>query len=234
MGTDLNQQLADVARDIQSQDDISDVATRISQAAVEIVGGDAMAGISLVHARRRIETIGATSDLARRGDELQYEKSEGPCLDAVWEQKQVYASRLAGDERWPDWGPAVGEELGVQSMLCTQLFTNEDQLGALNIYSRRPDAFDEDDRSDVELLSAHAAVAVAAAQQIEGLKFAADRRTLIGKAIGIVMERFQVDDDTAFGLLRRLSQEQNRKLYDLATQLVQVGQLPTTKDASQN
>jgi GAF domain-containing protein len=123
----------------------------------------------------------------------------------------------------------VANELGVQTMLCTQLFTNEDQLGALNLYSTRKSAFTEEDRETVLLLAAHAAVAVAAAQQIDSLKIAVDRRTTIGKALGILMERYDLDDEHAFSVLRRLSSEENRKVYDLAEELVTTRNLANTE-----
>jgi GAF domain-containing protein len=217
---ELGRRLADVARDVQSREDLAGAADEIVAVAAQMFDDDTAAGITLVHARRRVETAAATTDLVRRGDVLQYELDQGPCLDAAWRHRQVYSPDLANDQRWPTWGPQVAEELGVRTMLCTQLFTNEDQLGALNLYSQRPDAFDEEVRETALLLAAHAAVAVAAAQQIDSLKVAVDRRTTIGKALGILMERYDLDDDRAFSVLRRLSSDENRKVYDLAEELV--------------
>jgi GAF domain-containing protein len=218
--------LAHLARTFESQDDVAAATHEVCKAAVEIVDGAAVsAGITLVRRRRRVETVAATSDLARNGDDLQYELGEGPCLDAAWEEPQVYAGDLRHDARWPTWGPRVVKDLGVNSMLCTQLFTNENTLGALNVYAADEDAFDSDDRDNLRLLGAHAAVAVAAAQQIDSLKIAVDRRTTTGTAIGIVMERYGVTNDQALALLRRLSQDENRKLADIAHELVDAGNL---------
>ena len=223
----LARHLADMARDIQSQADVSAATDRIVEAAAALIGGDgSAAGITLVHRQRRVETPAATSDAVRRGDTLQYELGEGPCLDAAWVQELVYSNDLPGDHRWPKWGPQVAEELGVRSMLCTQLFTNENQLGALNVYSPHLDAFDTNARETAVLLAAHAAVAVAAAQQVDTLKVAVDHRTTIGKALGIVMVLYDLDDQLAFEVLRRLSGQQNRKLYDLAQEVVLNRQLP--------
>lgn len=117
-------------------------------------------------------------------------------------------------------------ELGVRSMLCTRLFTHEHTLGALNLYAEADDAFIEEDRDYARALAAHAAVAVAASQQIEGLKIAVDHRTTIGKALGIIMERYEIDDTAAFRLLHRLASDNNRKIYDLADELVRTRRLP--------
>lgn len=223
----LSSRLAEIARDIQSKESVSQASEEIVGAAKDLLADGTEAGITLVHRHRRLDTPAATSDLVRRGDELQYELREGPCLDAAWEQDQVYSGDLGRDGRWPRWGPRIAESLGVHSMLCTQLFTNENQMGALNIYSGHHDAFDEEAHEVARLLAAHAAVAVAAAQEIATLKVAVDRRTTIGKGLGILMARYDLDDDKALAVLRRVSQHTNRKLYDIAEEVIRTHRLPS-------
>lgn len=63
----------------------------------------------------------------------------------------------------------------------------------------------------------------AATRQIANLENALERRTVIGQATGLVMERFGLAPEVAFEVLRRLSQEHNRKLYDIAVELVSDG-----------
>jgi AmiR/NasT family two-component response regulator len=55
---------------------------------------------------------------------------------------------------------------------------------------------------------------------------ALEHRTVTGQATGIVMERFAMSAEEAFGLLTRLSQEQNVKVYELASRLTRTGDLP--------
>lgn len=215
-----------MARDVQSQGDVAHATDRIAQAASDMHGNALGAGVTLAHGRRHMETAAATSDIVREGDRLQYELGEGPCLDAAWEHRQVYAGAVASDDRWPVWGPRVARELGVRSMLSTRLFTHADRLGALSVYAAEQYAFDQGDREVALLLAAHAAVAVAAAQQIENLKLAIDHRTNIGKALGIIMVRYELDDDQAISVLRRLSSYQNRKLYELALDVLRDVRLP--------
>jgi GAF domain-containing protein len=225
---DLTDRLAVLARQLQSQVGSGSIAQLICEAAVDWIDGDLAAGITLVHRGRRLETAAATSDVVRRGDALQYELMEGPCVDAAWAQEQVYSPDLRSESRWQTWGPRVADELGVRSMLCTRLFTNENTLGALNLYAGHAAAFDDDDREDTRALAAHAAVAVAAASEIEGLKIAVDRRTTIGKALGMLMERYDIGDAAAFGLLHRIASDNNRKIHDLAEHLVRTRRLPTS------
>jgi hypothetical protein len=138
----------------------------------------------------------------------------------------VYSRDLAAESRWPDWGPRVVDELGVRSMLCFRLFTTKDTLGALNLYSRRAGAFTEDDAVEGLALAAHVAVALVSATQIEGLNAAAVNRTVIGQAQGILMERYDIDSERAFSLLRRVSQDSNRRLRWIAAELVRTRKVP--------
>ena len=68
---------------------------------------------------------------------------------------------------------------------------------------------------------------------IAQLQEAVEHRTTIGKALGILMERFDLDDDGAFAYLARCSNDQNRKLYDIATELVQYRDLQEAPQASE-
>lgn len=63
-------------------------------------------------------------------------------------------------------------------------------------------------------------------RQVETLGIALEHRTTIGKALGIIMERLDLDDQSAFDYLRRCSQVQNQKLYDLAHQIVESREMP--------
>lgn len=58
-------------------------------------------------------------------------------------------------------------------------------------------------------------------QQIANLEIAVEHRTVIGQAIGILMERFDMDAEHAFSVLNRLSQDKNIKVYALATELAE-------------
>lgn len=211
---------------MQGEVDTQHVLDRAVALAVELVAGCHQAGVSMVHRRAPIDTAASSDPLVVRGDELQYRLQEGPCLDAIWHHETVHSRDLAGDERWPRWGPAVVAELGVASMLSFQLYTDADTLGALNLYSRQVDAFDEDDLTAGLVLAAHTAVALAGAQHVEQLRTAALNRTIIGQAQGILMERFRLSADRAFMVLRRVSQDRNVKLHQVAGELVRTRVLP--------
>jgi hypothetical protein len=89
-----------------------------------------------------------------------------------------------------------------------------------------PAAFDASDDAVAHILARHASIAVAHARKEASLMQAVDARKLIGQAQGILMERFRVDAEGAFAILRRYSQDNNRKLRDVAVELIHTRKLP--------
>jgi AmiR/NasT family two-component response regulator len=78
----------------------------------------------------------------------------------------------------------------------------------------------------IELFAALAAMALAEAQRAEQLREAIASRDVIGQANGILMERFRMDGEAAFGTLVRVSQDRNQKLTAVARELAETGKLP--------
>ena len=156
---------------------------------------------------------------------MQEEVGEGPCLETAFDQHTVLVPDLATDERWPRFSRRAAE-LGVRSMLSFQLYVEGDNLGALNLFSRSADAFDDRSVLVGELFAAHAAVAYSAAQRESVLERALASRELVGQAQGILMERGRLTADQAFAALQRTSQERNVKLAEVARRLVETGDLP--------
>ncbi|MCA0144136.1 GAF and ANTAR domain-containing protein [Blastococcus sp. LR1] len=223
--------LADVmsrtARRLQEEHgDVEATLQAITAAAVKVVPHVDECGISYVIGRRKVEPRASTSALPREVDALQERTGQGPCMDAVWDDEVVRADDVRTDSRWPEFAREAAD-LGVGSMLCYQLFVEGDQMGALNLYSRTPGAFDRESEDFGHMLAAHAAVAIAGAEHEEHLRAAVNSRDLIGQAKGILMERHKLTADQAFGVLARVSQEMNRKLADVAREITDTGAVPS-------
>ena len=101
----LHNQLAGAARALQDEPDTQRTLDRSVQVATDLIPNCTYAGISIVHRDGLIDTPAATSELVRRGDELQYEFGEGPCLDAIWHHDTVVSPDLTVEQRWPRWAP---------------------------------------------------------------------------------------------------------------------------------
>ncbi len=222
---DLSQRLAELAREMQRQTDATSVMELIVSAVAGTIPGAEDASVTLVHNRRRVVSAAASSQLARRFDDLQQETRQGPCLDAMHQQEAVRVDDLASDPRWPELSRRATAELGVASMLCIRLFVHENDVGGLNLLARRPGAFTEESERVGQLFAAHAAVAVADAQDLNHITVALTSRDVIGQAKGILMERYKITGEMAFALLAKTSQDTNHKLYEVAEHLAQTGSL---------
>ena len=110
-------------------------------------------------------------------------------------------------------------------MLCFQLYTERETIGALNIYAEAVDAFTEDSVRTGVLLATQAALAVAATLTEGNLRVALANRDVIGQAKGILMERYKITAEQAFDLLVAGSQRTHRKLHAVAEELATTGVL---------
>ncbi|SNR97126.1 GAF domain-containing protein [Geodermatophilus pulveris] len=222
----LAETMAQVARAMREEHgDVEATLQVMATTAVRAVPGAEDCSISYVTGRERVEPRASTGDLPARVDDLQTRVRQGPCLDSVWEQETVRIDDMRREARWPRFA-AGAVELGALSALCFQLFVEGDNLGALNLYARRPDAFDEESEDVGLVLAAHAAVALAGARGEEDLRRALGSRDTIGQAKGILMERHRLTAQQAFEVLARASQQSNRKLVDVAEELTQTGAVP--------
>ncbi len=225
MSNEYGSRMAELARTLRSARSSVGTMQQVVGATAEMVKGCDDVAISLAHRDGGIETLATsgagTDSVAARGDALQSELGEGPCVDPAWDSPLVVTGDLARDEHWPRWGHRVADELGVRSLLCVLLFTHENHaLGTLQLFSTAERAFDEAACDEVLGIAAHAAVALGAATDLEAMQFGLVRRAMIGQATGILMERYSLDVHQAFEVLRRTSQDTNRKVYDLAIDLV--------------
>jgi ANTAR domain-containing protein/GAF domain-containing protein len=224
-GNELAQTLSELARMLEAEDDTERMLGDLVTAAVAQIPGVDEGSISVVRARRDVVSQSPSSDLPERVDALQAEVGEGPCLDAVFEDRVVHVPDMRTETRWPHFA-ARAAEAGAASMLSFQLWVEGDNLGALNLYGREAHAFTEESEQIGLLFVSHAAVAMAGAQKQDKLLASLDARDLIGQAKGILMERYKIDSLKAFALLVRASQHSNRKLRDIAAELALTGELP--------
>lgn len=171
---DLADAMADVARALQAEADPQHTLQRMVDLAVTTVAGCDYAAVSLF-APDRIYTPAASHEVALQVDLIQYDTDQGPCLSAIRDQDMYVIGDLRTEERWPAFITRATTASGVRSMLSLRLFVEGDNLGALNMYSRRPDAFDDSSIAVGRLFVAHAAVALSAATENERSEHRADR-----------------------------------------------------------
>ncbi|MET3804482.1 GAF domain-containing protein [Nakamurella sp. UYEF19] len=215
---------AERARKIASHQSPDEAIAQIVQLALDSVDCD-YASVTLVHADGTLETVASSHPVVDQADALQYELTEGPCLTAAETNGLFVIPETATDPRWPNWGPRAAA-LGLHSILSIHLFTERDVLGALNLYARPSYQYSEDDIEAAQVVAAHASVGLARSRSEQNLWRAVDARHVIGQAQGVLMERFGLQAEASFAVLKRYSQQHNIKLHEVAVILLRTGELP--------
>ena len=207
--------------DEETLDGILGLLVALAHSAIDGVDG---ASVSLIRTGR-FETIHATSEDVGEADGAQYASGRGPCIEAVG-GRRVHAVLTGSYDRWPDFVVAALAH-GFRAVLSIPLAVGDQPLGSLNLYSRAEGPFGAVDESAADVFADHAAVVLSNATafvtaEIVRAQFeeALSTRDLIGKAQGILMARRGCDEDEAFDLLRQASRRRNRKLREIAAELV--------------
>lgn len=168
------------------------------------------------------DTLGSAP--AAVADVLQLEHGEGPGLTAAITGELTVVEDLTGEARWARWTPDAAR-LGVGAVLSVPL-PGINPAGSLNLWSHTPRHWSDADVDRVRHLAAVTGALLHLSTREEHLQRAMDRRTRIGQAQGILVERYRITPAAAFDALSRHSQLLNRKVFDLADELVTTGTLP--------
>ncbi|WP_020498626.1 GAF domain-containing protein, partial [Sciscionella marina] len=158
----LVEALSDAARALGQRDRSEEDALRlIVSSAVATVPGAEHAGVSLLRGDGVITSYTPSSSTVSEVDRLQSTYREGPCVTALWDQHTVVVDDLVAEaDRWPRFAPEAAAR-GILSMLSFQLFTRDDSLGALNLYSSVRKRFDLDSQMLGGLFASQAALVLA-------------------------------------------------------------------------
>ncbi|UKO89774.1 GAF and ANTAR domain-containing protein [Rhodococcus erythropolis] len=192
---------------------------------MKLLDGVDHAGITLVrrfragHSADNLESVAPTGPVPQRFDALQHHYGEGPCFDAIWTHQTVRIDDVGSEARWPRLMAAALEQTPVRSTLAIQLYTDGQELGALNLFSDTAGGIDDETEEQAFNLATHAAIALSSARRGEQFSSALASRDLIGQAKGMIMERFDLDAIAAFRLIRTLSQEMNVPVIEVARRL---------------
>ena len=217
--------MAEVARALHQPEVMEDVLDRLVRAACTAIPGVDFAGVS-IGSPTSIDTVAASDPVVEDLDRLQYSLGEGPCLDAIRGHTVVMVTDMASEPRWPRYAPKAAQ-LGVLSQLGVDIFTDGATVGGLNLYAARRNALDESSQQAAMVFAVHAALALNSTMKVTGLVEALQSRQRIGEAVGIVMHKFTIDEQAAFGYLVRVSQESNTRMEDVAARIIRLVTNPT-------
>lgn len=189
-------------------------------------GDDALCGITLLR-DRKVATIGWSSESAREVDEIQYSLSQGPCLTAAQEEREVHVPDILAEDRWgPEYANAVAS-YGLRSVLSLPFHLQGEAKAALNLYSDVPHKFDERAAAKARGYTREISQALRLAVRFSlhtdsaaNLRATLESRTIIDIAVGIVMAQNRCSQEAAIRILTDASSNSNTKLRDIAKSLV--------------
>lgn len=235
---------ADLADSIVEDLDVVEVGTRVVHHCVHVLGVSS-AGLLLGDSKAQLHPLAVSSEESRLVETFQTQGGEGPCIDAFRSGVVV----VAGDgteiaRRWPRFGSLAAAE-GIESLCSVPLHLRDRAIGSLNLFLDRPGGLDADDLGRAVALAdmatiavTHAHTALAHATTARQLQHALDSRVVIEQAKGVLVATCGVGVDDAFSSLRMYARSTNRRLSDVATDVVdgrvEVGELMGSRGSVPN
>ena len=215
----------ELAHLLVAEESVETTLERVATLAARTIDDCDAAGVTLCVDGKYV-TAAHTDQRTLAVDQGQYQRDEGPCLQAMRDQSVLRFNVDEAEERWPDF-VADARANDVRSFLAAPLMLRGESIGALNLYSSKPSGFTALDDVLVALFTGQAAVTLAnarvysdAVRLTDQLHEAIASRAVIEQAKGVLMAREGLDADGAFEWLKRGSQHRNVKLRDLAAEIV--------------
>lgn len=204
---------------------VTDLLETVVAAAAGAVPSLSGASLSLLkEGERRYETTTATSAVVKSLDESQYASELGPCVQAIHTGAEVRVQIPVPD--WPDFSSAAELAL-IRSVWSLPVAVADRVAGALNLYSHVDAPWSGSGAEPARLLARQATAVLNHGMTLARsehanvtLRRALETRTVIGQAQGVLIARQSITPDEAFDILRRASQRTNRKLREVAAEIV--------------
>lgn len=194
----------------------------------------AAVGLMLVAADGGLHLVASSSDQMRELELFELQAQEGPCIDAWRGEAALIDQSLAqSKDRWPVFAPEA-EAQGFVTVHALPISVHGEVVGALNLFSQHARPL-----PDQAALAAAAMAEIATfvvlqhrtalqAQILNGqLKEALSTRIAIEQAKGVVAEHFRVDMEQAFARLRDYARRHNRRLAEVARDVIAGGLSPS-------
>ncbi|HEX4109571.1 MAG TPA: GAF and ANTAR domain-containing protein [Solirubrobacteraceae bacterium] len=185
------------------------------------------AGLLLADAAGALRVMASSSERADALDLLRAQAEEGPGFECHRRGTPVLSEDLLADHaRWPAF-TSVAVERGFRSVHAVPMRVRGEAAGALNLFRVVTGRIDERDLPLAQGMADLAAIALlqerAACESrhvVQQLQDALNSRVIIEQAKGILSERAHIGVDDAFARLRAYARRHNRRLGDIARDLV--------------
>jgi GAF domain-containing protein len=223
--TDLVAAVREFTGAILNPFDLDDLLHRLMGHTTEVMVA-AGAGIMLAQDNGGLAFVAASEQRVVDVELHQAQVGQGACHEAFAINEIVRVDDIRDEDRWPDYVRLV-EKLGLRAVLGVPLNAFGQTIGVINVYREQPTVWSEEDIGAAQILASMGAGYILNANQLkaqhtlsEQLHTAIGSRDLIGQAKGIIMTQAQLTSDEAFEQLRRRSQATNRKLREIAQEVV--------------
>lgn len=206
--------------------DVIDLLTVLADRSVELLEAGA-AGVVLADTDGRLQVIGASSEAVELLELFQVQNHEGPCMDCYATGETVMGADLRANSAWPRFA-VESVRAGFPSVCALPLRLKDVVLGCLNLFMVTPRELSGADVALGQALADVASIAIVqdqasrqAAVREGQLQHALESRIAIEQAKGMLAEHGHFDMNEAFSRLRTFARANNRRLTDVAMELVQ-------------
>jgi GAF domain-containing protein len=227
MDTDLlSDTFVDLADTMVADFDIIDFLHLLTDRTVLLLAASA-AGVVLADPRGELRVAAASSEKAGLVELFQLQNDQGPCLDCFRTGRPISAADLTGpDQRWPRFAQAA-TQAGFRTVEALPMRLRDQVIGALNLFRAEPGPFETADLRIAQALADVATIGLLHERNVrrsetvaEQLQAALNSRVMIEQAKGKLAERYGIDMDRAFTMLRDYARNTNQHLTDVARDFV--------------
>lgn len=220
------QTFVDLADTMVEEFDVIEFLHRLAERCAELLDC-AEAGLLLADAAGLLRVMASSSERAEALELLQSQNEEGPCFECYLRGRAVFSEDLTADEgRWPTFAPAAVQR-GFRSVQALPMRVRGETVGAMNLFRAESGRLGEADLALGQGMADIAAIALLQERSVREsrgviaeLQGALNSRVIIEQAKGILAESAQIDVEAAFLRLRTHARDQNRRLSDVARDLV--------------
>lgn len=223
--TTLADVLVEMADTLVDEFDVIDFLHALTERCVQLLDVSA-AGILLTDQLETLQLVAASSERTRLLELFQLQTDQGPCVDCFNTGMPVSVPDIRSAGRWPRF-TAAAAEVGFVSVHALPMRLRTQVVGALNLFGVQPGPLDDARLRAGKALADIATIGLLQQRAIrhrdlltDQLQTALNSRILIEQAKGVLAERLHVDLDQAFALLRRSARDRNRRLAELAQDIV--------------
>jgi GAF domain-containing protein len=219
----------DLRATLPEADDLLVGLQRVTEATRTVLEVDG-AGLTLVHEDGPPRWVAATDAAMELLEHVQHDFGEGPYLQAFAQDRAISFQDLQAAPAWTRIAAVVGQ-LHVAGVLSVPVRLAGQPVGTLDVYSTQPRPWTARELEAVAEFAAVAAELVTAGVELANrelevaqLRQALTNRVWIEQAKGVLAATRGTGPDAAFQQLRATARATNRKLAEVAQEVVQDAQ----------